>query len=182
MDWYFLLVIVHIIGAVLGVGGATFVEINLFRALRSGGGKMDPMGIGYFKTAVRVVRIGTIISIVSGLGFFYINDRYLENPIFWVKMTILGVVLVNAYLLEKHKMPLWLGSPLSFVSWYFLLILGEMLRGSASFTLGYFEVLLYYAVALLIGGVVLDAIRKKVAHPPSEAPSAAPSGENTAHH
>lgn len=157
MDYYFLLVVVHLIGAVLGVGGATFIEINLVRALRDG--KMDPIEIGYMKTSVRVTRIGTIISIISGLSFLFLSTRYLDNPIFWAKMTILAIVLVNAYLLEKHKMPLWLGSPLSFVSWYFLLITGEMLRGPVS--MAYWEVLLYYIVALLIGGVILDAIRKK---------------------
>jgi len=165
MDLYFLFVITHSIGAVLGVGGATFIEINLIRALRDG--KMDPMELGYFKTSVKVTRIGTIISIFSGLGFFFISTRYLDNPIFWAKMTILAVVLVNAYLLEKHKMPLWLGSPLSFVSWYFLLITGEMLRSPIA--LAYWEVMLYYTAALMAGGVILDMVRKKFTNKATEA-------------
>lgn len=167
MDFYFLLVITHLVGAVLGVGGATFIEINLVRALRDG--KMDPMELEYFKMSVKVTRIGTLVSIISGLGFFLLSTRYLDNPIFWAKMTVFAIILVNAYLLEKHKVPLWLGSPLSFVSWYFVLLFGEMSSGSASFTLSYMEAILYYAVALLIGGVILDAIRKKFTNKPSEA-------------
>ena len=33
MDWHLVLIIVHVIGTVLGVGGATFAEIFLLKGL-----------------------------------------------------------------------------------------------------------------------------------------------------
>lgn len=67
MDTLTLLIIAHTVGTALGVGGATFVEIFLNKALKDG--EVDPIESGFLKTTFSVVRWGLIISILSGFGF-----------------------------------------------------------------------------------------------------------------
>ncbi|MCH7530024.1 hypothetical protein IIB50_02825 [Patescibacteria group bacterium] len=162
MDVFTLLIIGHLIGAVLGVGGATFIEIFLNKALRDG--EIDPIEGSFLKTTFSVVRIGLIISIFTGIGFllvyrFYDESFRLYDPTLWAKLTVIGVIVVNALLLQAHKIPIWLGSPLSFVSWYTVLALGVLLRGPA---ISYLAVMLYYVAALIVGGIILWGIRRSL--------------------
>ena len=108
--------------------------------------------------------MGLLISLVTGIGLILLyrfSDQSfrLYDPTLWAKFTIIGVIVVNALLLQAHKIPIWLGSPLSFVSWYSVLVIGVLLRGPA---VPYFEVLFYYAIALVLGGLILEGIRRKL--------------------
>ena len=160
MDPLTLLIAGHLIGAVLGVGGATFVEIFLNKALRDG--EIEPLEGSFLKTTYTVVRIGLIISLFTGIGLLLLyrfEDQSFKfyDPTLWAKFTIIGVIVVNALLLQAHKIPIWLGSPLSFVSWYAVLVAGVFLRGPA---IPYFQVIFYYLVALILGGLILEGIRR----------------------
>ena len=160
MDPFTLLIVGHLIGSVLGVGGATFVEIFLNKALRDG--KIDPIESSFLRTTFRVVRIGLIISLFTGIGLLLLyrfEDQSFKfyDPTLWAKFTIIGVIVVNALLLQAHKIPIWLGSPLSFVSWYAVLAAGVYLRGPA---IPYFQVIFYYIIALVLGGLILEGIRR----------------------
>lgn len=162
MDLFTLLIIGHIIGTVLGVGGATFIEIFLNKALKDG--EIDPIESSFLKTTFTVVRIGLIISIFTGMGLlllyrFYDESFRLYDPTLWAKFTLIGVIIINALLLQAHKIPIWLGSPLSFVSWYAVLVLGVLLQGPA---ISYLTVMFYYVVALIIGGFILEGIRRSL--------------------
>ena len=64
---------------------------------------------------------------------------------------------MNALLLQAHKIPIWLGSPLSLVSWYTAFAFGILLRGPA---IPYWEAMSYYFVALIVGGIILEGIRR----------------------
>ncbi|KKW05411.1 MAG: hypothetical protein UY39_C0062G0001, partial [Candidatus Kaiserbacteria bacterium GW2011_GWC2_49_12] len=56
MDWYTFLIITHIIGTVLGVGGATFAEVHLIRALRDGTMSRDENSI--MQATYAILRVG----------------------------------------------------------------------------------------------------------------------------
>lgn len=168
MDLYTFLVIVHLIGAVLGVGGATFIEIFINKALADG--TVDPTESSFLKTTYRVVRIGLILSLLSGFGFLLMykltgQNFKLYNPILWAKMTMIVIIAVNAVLLEMRKINLFWGSAFSFVSWYSVLIISPFLSGAPKFS--YLEVVFGYIVAVLVGAVVLDIIRKKIHQKPN---------------
>ena len=79
MDIYHGLIITHLIGAVLGVGGATFIEIILGKALADG--KVDPVEGSFLKVTYKVTRIGLLISLFTGVSFvvFYILTRVCRN-------------------------------------------------------------------------------------------------------
>lgn len=162
MDPLTLLLIGHLIGSVLGVGGATFVEIFLNKSLKDG--EVNPTEGSFLKTTFTVVRAGLLISLITGVGLILLyrfadQSFRLYDPTLWAKFTIIGVIVVNALLLQAHKIPIWLGSPLSFVSWYSVLVIGALLRGPS---IPYFEILFYYLVALVLGGLVLEGIRRSM--------------------
>lgn len=162
MDIYTWLIIGHLIGTVLGVGGATFIEIFLNKALKDG--KVDPVEGDFMHTTFTVVRVGLIVSLFSGFGFLLLYQLSgqtfkLYNPMLWAKMTIIVIIAVNALLLQAHKISLFWGSALSFVSWYAVLIIGVFLRGPSY---SYLATMFFYVIAVLVGAVVLDLIRKKI--------------------
>lgn len=162
MDIYTLLIIIHLIGAALGVGGATFIEIFLTKSLMDG--VIDPTESGFLKVVYRVVRVGLVLSLFTGFGFVILYIAHgqffkLYNPVLWAKLTVVGVIAVNAILLQMHKISLWLGSAFSFISWYAALIIGIFLTNSTK--LSYIEIMLFYVLAVIVGGFILDSIRKK---------------------
>ena len=97
MDIYALLIIIHIFGSILGVGGATFIEIFLNKSLRDG--KIDPVESSFLKTTFTVVRWGLIISFFSGFGFLLLSK--FNNQAFW---------LYNLNLWEKFSIFSFIGS------------------------------------------------------------------------
>ncbi|MEK7177152.1 MAG: hypothetical protein AAB719_02570 [Patescibacteria group bacterium] len=164
MTFYELLVVVHIIGTVLGVGAATFAEIYYARFNSD-----DILSDDERKTLTitfTVLRIGLFILVVSGFGFLlYMRlTEYVEplsSPTFWAKMTVVGVLVTNALLLQIRKIPLAVGAAVSLTGWYTALILGIIGKTSAS----YLELLLYFAIATILVGFVLEFIRNSLHGP-----------------
>lgn len=158
MDWYTILIIVHIIGTVLGVGGATFAEIFYLKAIKDG--EIDPTEGSFLKTTYVILRIGIVLLVLSGFGIFIWavsqgGSVLLLEPRLWAKMTLMLVIVVNALLLQAHAIPSWLGFSLSFTSWYAALILGLWRSLDAS----YVEIMLAYIMWVLIIGFILERIR-----------------------
>ena len=160
MDLLSYIVILHLVGTVLGVGGATFVEININRSLKDG--VIDPIEGGFLSVNFRPVRIGLIISVVTGVAFLLIyrfegQAFRIYDPVLCAKLTMIGVIVFNALLLQVHKLPLWLGIALSFVSCYAAMVAGIMLRGPA---VPYLTVMSIYLVGIVIGVFALMWVRR----------------------
>jgi hypothetical protein len=149
MDLYTALVLAHVVGTVLGVGGATFAEVNLIRALKDG--EITPEE-GYLMRGVyAILRLGFFLLIVSGFGFLLYYrlhgmEEFLYSEKLWAKLTVIGVLSVNAILLQTHKIPLLWGSAISFVSWYMALALGVM-RGV---DYSYGMILIVYGILIIL--------------------------------
>lgn len=162
IDTYTILIILHLFGSALGLGGATFIEVFLNKALRDG--VVDPTEKMFLSATYKVLRVGLAISFITGLGFVWIyivNDQIyrMTNPVFIAKMLIVFILVLNAVLLHLHKMKLWWGSTLSFMSWYFAFFLGTFLTHSIRF--GFWEIMITYVVFVIAGGYVLEAIRQR---------------------
>lgn len=160
MDWYPILVISHIVGTVLGVGGATFAEMNVVRALRDG--KISPDESNLMRGTYAVLRLGFFIALISGFGFlvhYRLNgmEALLYEPKLWARMTIIGLIAVNAALLQLHKIPLLWGSAISLTSWYAALVLGSL----RSVEYSYSEVLAIYALAVVVVFFILKRITER---------------------
>ena len=86
-----LIVIIHIIGTVLGVGAATFAEIHYTRFNSDDIVTDDERKT--LATTYTVMRAGLFLLVVSGFAFLLYfrltgNVEMLTSPSFWAKMTI----------------------------------------------------------------------------------------------
>ena len=159
MTFYGLVVIIHVIGTVLGVGAATFAEIYYTRFNCDDvitDDERKTLATTYF-----VMRVGLFLLVISGFTFllyFRLIEHVgiLTSPSFWAKLTIIGILVGNALLLQAHLIPFAIGTTISLTSWYGALVLGVM--GKTNFT--YLEILTGYVVAILLLGIMLELIRR----------------------
>ena len=124
----------------LGVGAATFAEIHYLRFASDDIITDDEKKT--LATTYTVLRLGLFILVISGFSFllYYRLSEYTEplmRASFWAKMTIVGILVANAWMLQTRLIPLAIGSALSLASWYGALVLGVIGETSAS----YFEIL-----------------------------------------
>lgn len=160
MDAHTVLLIFHIIGTVLGVGSATFIEIFILRFMRDG--EVDIFESSVLKTFYTVLRFGLFIAVVSGFGFLIEyrlegNAQYLFNEALWAKIFIILIIAVNAWFLAAKRIPMWLGSALSFSSWYGALFVGFLI-GPIDY--GFFEILDYYVLSVAGVAAALMLLRR----------------------
>lgn len=158
MSIYTFLILSHIIGTILGVGAATFAEIFYVRALKDG--VVTPEEGTGLKVIYTILRIGLVLAVVSGFGFLVLYrltglEERLLDPKLWAKMTIIVVLVVNALLLQLHRMPMWLGASLSLTSWYAATILGAWRMVPYS----YVQIMLGYLVAVAVVAVILARVK-----------------------
>ncbi len=159
-DIKLVLLTLHLVGVVLGVGAATFIEVFLNKLLADK--KMDDSEKGVMKVTYIVLRTGLVLSVLTGIGFIvleYVQGRasLFNDPVFWAKNSIIVILVVNAVLLHLHIMKLRWGSALSFVSWWSAFLLGVFLTNGRQF--GYVEIMLAYGLAVALGALVLEWIR-----------------------
>jgi len=159
MDWYTFLIITHLIGTVLGVGGATFAEIFYLKAKKDG--IIEPLEIDHLRTIYFVLRIGLFISMITGLSFllfYYLigASELLLNPKLWAKLLIVAILIFNAFLIKFKKIPMWLGASISLTSWYGAMILGAWRTLNVSFI----NIIIIYIIAIFIVAGILEFIKK----------------------
>ena len=167
MEVHAFLIIGHIIGTILGVGGATFIEIHLNMALKDG--KMDETERMFMGKDFLMTRIGMGIGFLTGFGFvleYYLNNQLfrLMDGVFWAKMAIIAIIIINAIMLDKHKVGLYWGSAFSFVSWWTAMILGTFLTNGVKFFPGnvpvsFVSIMFVYGIAVVIGAYILHKLR-----------------------
>ena len=173
MDLFTVLIILHLAGTFMAVGGATMIELHLTRALKDGQITPDEgsmLGLDY-----SLVRFGFVISILSGFGFlilYKLNGQAfrLHDPILWAKLVLVLIVGINALLLQAHKINLYWGAAFSFVSWWGIALLGIFLTNGVKFDLfgahtfisTFMSVILLYAVAIVAGAYLLHIIRQRI--------------------
>ena len=160
MDIFTLLIIGHLVGTVLGVGGATMIEVHLNKALSDNDMSVDEremLGLNF-----TVVRVGLVLALVTGFGFlvYYVThgqEFRLQNPVLWAKLAMVVIVAVNALLLQAHKIGLYWGSALSFVTWWATMLVGIFLTNNVKF--GFITIMVGYALAVVAGAFILHKMR-----------------------
>ena len=158
-----ILIVVHLIGTIIGVGGATMIEVVLNKSLQDGTVSPDEHEI--LKPTYLVVRVGLVLALVSGFGFLIIYKfmgatAELYNPVLWAKIVIILMILVNTLLLQAKKISLYWGSAISFSSWWMAAILGIFLSNNISSS--FWGIIVVYIVATVISAYVLHIIRKSL--------------------
>ncbi len=127
MDIYTFLVMLHVIGTILGTGGATVAELQIARALKDKRVSMDERELMHANYGM--IRVGMAIIAVSILGMFWYfaaegSDVLYTADKLLIKELMFAVIFLNAVALHKRWVPLWLGASLSFTSWWGATLLG----------------------------------------------------------
>lgn len=158
MDLHTFLVLLHVIGTVLGVGGATMAEVNVVQALRDG--KVDVNEKRMMHANYTVIRVGTVFILISAalLVWWHLsqgNTWVLTSGKVWAKEIMTIAIVVNAVALSRKWVPLWLGASISFVSWWAATILGVWRQVPFSF----WTILMTYIVTIGVAAFLLHHIR-----------------------
>ncbi|MEX1064278.1 MAG: hypothetical protein WD898_00850 [Candidatus Paceibacterota bacterium] len=176
IDYKTFWVIVHLFGVIIGAGGAFASDFMFFSSIKD---KMiSHTEMRFLRLGSKMVWIGLAIIVVSGV-FLFMSDvpRYMASSKFLVKMTIVGVIIVNGIIfhfrhiprLHRHvgqdyslskefvkKSPYLLASGvISGVSWLSAFILGALHKVPYS----YWQILSFYLVILCLG--ILVAVLSK---------------------
>jgi hypothetical protein len=159
MDLHTILIIAHVIGAILGVGGATLAEVNVVTALRDG--KVDASERALMHANYTMIRVGLAFIIASGIALIgwhlsQGNDWVLTSAKLWFKEFLVVVIIINAVMLSKRWVALWLGSALSFTAWWMATILGLWRQQPFDF----FELFGIFVIAILVVGGILELIHR----------------------
>lgn len=153
-----LLVVAHVIGTVLGAGGATIAEVNLVQATKNG--KPHPEAKRLMHANYTVIRVGTALIVLSGIALVMVHvaqghDWMWTSAKLGAKTALTVLIVVNAIALARRWVPLWLGAALSFASWWAAAILGVWRNVELSF----WEITALYVVWLVCVAVGLHFIR-----------------------
>ena len=198
MTLYQLLIILHIVSAAIGVGGATISDMLFFRSIRDE--KISSEELGILNAVSRVVQIGFIFLLLTGIGLVYlkfansgINDFNLSNKIN-AKITIITIIYLNSLVLHftviplfkrykdqdfgavlrQHRIAIFTSGAISAVSWYSALILGAWKGLNVPYTtiiLAYVAVIILAALSANIFGIMFVGILKKISLKDTKQPS-----------
>jgi hypothetical protein len=162
--------VVHGIAVVLGMGGA-LVSDMLF-SFFSSDKKLNKTEISTLSVLAKVVLYSLILIAVSGIAIFLSDvEKYSGSSKFLAKMTILAVLLINGYLLNKYIWPHLLNKDffvslkdrnirrfafacgaVSVISWISVCTLGILnaLHMSYGFILGLYVIIIFFGVTISI--------------------------------
>jgi len=93
------LVILHVVGAAIGVGGATMSDLLFFRAMKNRLISTDQFHL--LQVAATVVLGGLALVVLSGVLLLFQSPELLEQPRVQAKLTAVLVVLLNGFVLHS---------------------------------------------------------------------------------
>lgn len=187
---YAFLVILHIIGTALGVGGATISDFLFFKTIKDG--RIEKTEFDLLKIASSVIWIGLALLAFSGVGFLLFerlvphgHESLVYSAPFLAKMTIVLVIFLNGLVMHWKVFPICessLDRPLagseflrkkvvafstgaiSIVSWYGALILGAWRGLEASYGEIVGVYLLILLGALIVSNIIGRMLAKRLQH------------------
>lgn len=161
MSIYTFIILLHVIGTVLGTGGATVAEVQINKALKDK--QVSPDERALMHGTYFMIRIGMalIIASVFAMTWYHIsqnNAAFLLSSKVLFKEFIFVIIIANAVAISRRWVPLWLGASISFTSWWTATILGVMGYVPYSFITFFTG----YVVAVLVMAGILELIRKRM--------------------
>ena len=176
VDYLTVIVIAHVFGVIVGAGGAFASDLMFFNTVRDR--KISKTELGFLKLGGRMVWVGLLIIVASGLLIFLTDvDKYVASDKFLAKMTIVTLLVLNGVVFHTSHIPMlgrhssgkafstskefankrtWLlvGGVVSMVSWLAAFILGSLKVVPYTYAqimgLSFILLLAGFAVALLI--------------------------------
>jgi len=103
-EHYRFILILHIVGVSLGVGGATISDVFFFRFLKDY--KISHKEARVLDAVSDVIWAGLAILILTGLGLYLPNsEELIQNPRFLTKMIVVAIITVNGAVLNLKVQP-----------------------------------------------------------------------------
>lgn len=172
-------VIFHLLGVILGAGGAFLSDLMFLRSVKDS--KITKTELGFLKLGGNLVSIGLIVLIISGVLIFATNPLfYVASSKFMAKMTIVLIITINGVVLHKvhmkrmerhvdHHFPssdefcrnrwkMMVSGAVSIVSWISALILGSLKAVPYSYFVIIFTYLGILSIAIAGSLIVLEYI------------------------
>lgn len=118
------------LGLTLAVASSTYALIFFYKATADG--TVDATERSFMHTVYFVLRIGLLLLIgAEALGVFLYemygsSAEYFYTPVFYGRVTLLSVIVANAFLMQWRIMPMWLGPALAGGSWYAYFLLNTI--------------------------------------------------------
>lgn len=178
MDYQNILTVFHLLGVVLGMGGAFASDAIFFSSIRDE--RVSETEVRFLKLGGKLVWSGLFIIVISG-AFLFLQDSeaYLASAKFLSKMTIVGILIANGLVFHLIHIPrfhrhagyhfpssdefmravpfLLFGGVISTTSWLSAFILG-MWRG---IPYSYVEIMSVYGIIIVIGIAVTSVFKKR---------------------
>ena len=174
-----LFTVFHLLGVMLGAGGALASDSMFLKSLKDL--KVSKTEMSFLQMGSAMVWIGLIILVISGYLLFSLEpDRYLNSDKFLAKMTIVAVILLNGLFLHISLIPrlrrhigghlpssdefmrkrpyLFTSGAISLVSWLSALTLGALHK--VPWTYG--EITGIYLLTLLTAVLVANIIGRRL--------------------
>jgi hypothetical protein len=173
------LIVVHLFGAVIGMGGAFASDLMFFHSIRDG--RISSTELGFLELGSKMVWVGLFFIAISGAGLFLTNpDGYMESSKFLAKMSIVLVIIINGIYFHKSHIPflakisgvsfskspelqrkrfaLLLSGVVSVVSWSSALILGVF----KSVPYPYTTIMLSFLIIVGLGILIATILKNKL--------------------
>ncbi len=165
------LIIIHLLGVALGVGGAIMSDFMFIKSARDK--LISKVEMSFLTLGSTFVWAGLALLVISGAMMFFLNpEQYATSSKFLTKMTVIGFLVINAIVfhalhiprikksvgevfsetnnLIKYRTSMLVSGVISIISWVYALILGTL----SSIPYPYIYVLGLYLIFLLLGLLV----------------------------
>ncbi len=174
-----LLIILHVFGVVIGMGGAITSDFIFFSSIKDK--VITHTELRFLRLGHKLVWAGLAIMVLTGILLFAQNiSGYLHSTKFLAKMTIVGIIIINGYIFHRKHIPhlhrhegrsltrsnkfktesasLFVSGAISLTSWTAAFVLGFI----KSIPYSYVSIMLVYFVILALSILISYWIRKKL--------------------
>jgi hypothetical protein len=171
--------IFHLMGVALGAGGAFLSDSMFISSVKDN--RFSKTEIRFLKLASKMVWIGIILLVLSGIFIFFTDtEYYLASSKFLAKMSIVLIIILNGIAFHFWHLPLihqhenihfptsntftnrrmWVlaSGAISIISWLSALILGSLQKVNAS----YFEIMAMYIVLVFLAVFISWTLRDNI--------------------
>lgn len=112
--------LISTLGLVLAVGSSTYAITFFQQSILDG--RIDKTEKRFLHTVYFILRLGMLLLVLSVLWRMLLLG-FTDTPLFsdqtlWFQFTLLLIVNVNAILMDRHLIPMWLGPAIAGGSWY----------------------------------------------------------------
>ncbi len=150
------------LGLVLAVGSSTYAITFFQQSILDG--RIDKTEQRFLHTVYFILRLGMVLLALSIL--FRMADIALTHvPLFsdqtlWFQFTLLLMVNLNAILMDRHLIPMWLGPAIAGASWYgyFFSVILE------PFAIPFPFLIIYWLCLIVLFILLLRILREYIPH------------------